>query len=511
MNYPQALVSLLVFSIFLFVGLPVWWNTTKVYRANLPHERITAAQETTTTIKVNVELFYQDGMKDKLNTFKDIPKVLHAGKSRFDLNFTFSENYANYSDVELYCANGNEKKDAFLTYKFFVLLDALSSDYSYYCIDSLTTVVVHRRWNETAIKQDVLSLLKLYLNVKEISTEMSSGNDYNKRVRQTTNTNMPPAVSYSIVLTLAVADPSENIPSWNIQNAIDQYLKPFLSKFDFLGDIKISSQIVYYVNFKEKPTKIGNQFFYARDKLPLLMNEVQPRLTTYTSTSSTLHFIVYVPPSKYTPLYIKKNKGSNSSSTYSFFSARWGGLLFYNPDKKQDKKHFIIPSETFAKTFVYQLGHLFGLRQSFEHKMFPKNTPVDITAWSRTNLLLCKAQEYLDKSLNTLLSLYKLLGEIENIVISEEIKSLIEGSLENYEKSIKFLSDGLIDAAVQHSKQSFEFSEKAFYDASLLALLYFPDDQKYAIYVPLFVPIAFPVLGSVYRAVSWLKEKSKVD
>lgn len=509
MNYPQALVALLVFGIFVFLGLPVWWNTTKVYRANLPHERITAAQETTMTVKVNIEILYQEGTPDDLKTTQTSPNILHAGDYRFELNFRFSKNGANHTAVELYCATDGAKKDAKLNYKFFILQDTFSSDYSFYCNDVLTTVVVRNKLNSTAIQQDILALMKLYLNFKEISTYMSADNEY-KRVNHNPYPNMPPAVSYSIVLTLAVADPSEYLPSWNIQEAIDLYLKPFLTKFDFLGDIKISSQIVYYVNFKEKPTKKADQFYYSRDKLPLLMNEVQPRLMTYTSTSATLHFILYVPPSKYTPLFIKKDKGFNSSTTNSFYSARWGGLLFYNPDSKGSKE-FMIPSDKFSKTFVYQLGHLYGLRQTSEHDRFPKNTPADIAAWSRTNLLISKTLKYLNKSLSTLLSLYKLLGEIENIVISEEIKSLIDGSLDNYEESVNYLKHGLLNAAAIHSKRSFKFSEKAFYDASLLALLYFPDDQKYAIYVPLFVPIAFPVLGSVYRAVLWLKEKPKLD
>ena len=50
--------------------------------------------------------------------------------------------------------------------------------------------------------------------------------------------------------------------------------------------------------------------------------------------------------------------------------------------------------------------------------------------------------------------------------------------------------------ASDYAKQAFESSEKAFFDASLLAQLYFPDEQKYAIYIPLFLPIMVPVLTS---------------
>ena len=36
----KALVSLSVGLIFIFIGLPLWWNTIKVYRAPLPHDEI---------------------------------------------------------------------------------------------------------------------------------------------------------------------------------------------------------------------------------------------------------------------------------------------------------------------------------------------------------------------------------------------------------------------------------------------------------------------------------------
>lgn len=42
-------------------------------------------------------------------------------------------------------------------------------------------------------------------------------------------------------------------------------------------------------------------------------------------------------------------------------------------------------------------------------------------------------------------------------------------------------------------------SERAFFDPSLLHLLYFPDDQKFAIYIPLFLPMAVPILHSLAK------------
>ena len=42
--------------------------------------------------------------------------------------------------------------------------------------------------------------------------------------------------------------------------------------------------------------------------------------------------------------------------------------------------------------------------------------------------------------------------------------------------------------------QAISASEEAFFDPSILSLLYFPDDHKMAVYIPYFVPVLLPVL-----------------
>lgn len=60
---------------------------------------------------------------------------------------------------------------------------------------------------------------------------------------------------------------------------------------------------------------------------------------------------------------------------------------------------------------------------------------------------------------------------------------------------VALLEHRLADASAL-AKRAFVASERGFFDASLLAQLYFPDEQKYAIYIPLFLPVMVPVLSS---------------
>jgi phosphatidylinositol glycan class S len=46
-----------------------------------------------------------------------------------------------------------------------------------------------------------------------------------------------------------------------------------------------------------------------------------------------------------------------------------------------------------------------------------------------------------------------------------------------------------------------DLAEKAFFDPSMTSLLYFPEEHIYAVYAPLFFPIAVPVVISVIKEI----------
>lgn len=68
---------------------------------------------------------------------------------------------------------------------------------------------------------------------------------------------------------------------------------------------------------------------------------------------------------------------------------------------------------------------------------------------------------------------------------------------------------GHLHSAFQASKKAVTSSERAFFDPSLLHLLYFPDDQKFAIYIPLFLPMAVPILLSLAKIVRETRQRKK--
>lgn len=56
-----------------------------------------------------------------------------------------------------------------------------------------------------------------------------------------------------------------------------------------------------------------------------------------------------------------------------------------------------------------------------------------------------------------------------------------------------------------------EYAEKAFFDDKMVSKLYFPDEHKYAIYTPLFGPLALPLVMALLKEVQGIFKRWKAS
>lgn len=76
-------------------------------------------------------------------------------------------------------------------------------------------------------------------------------------------------------------------------------------------------------------------------------------------------------------------------------------------------------------------------------------------------------------------SLCELVGEISNMVISDEVGGWVWGAVEEWRECSSAAREGRLQEATFYCGRSFTQADAAFFHPSLLALLYFPDNQKY--------------------------------
>jgi phosphatidylinositol glycan class S len=193
-------------------------------------------------------------------------------------------------------------------------------------------------------------------------------------------------------------------------------------------------------------------------------------------------------------------------------SARWGGVQFLNVDQLScnDSIHFIPNDLDIMAPIITQFHSLIGVPDISKHMSLIPLKSSTLRTWQLDSMYRLKIVEQYTNARITLTSLSRLLGEISNIVIIEEVGRAVTESVEAAKEVLYYLERGQLDKALEYSKIAFETSEFAFTHPSLLALLYFPDDQKYAVYIPLFLPVMIPVLMSLKGVKKWIQLKYKI-
>lgn len=112
---------------------------------------------------------------------------------------------------------------------------------------------------------------------------------------------------------------------------------------------------------------------------------------------------------------------------------------------------------------------------------------------------------------STLHSLAQLVEEIPNMVVLDHIGRLVRESLQALDITCKALHRGDYEKAVAQSIDAIDLAEKAFFDPTMVSMLYFPNEHKYAIYMPLFVPISVPLIMAVIKSKKSSSNKEKQE
>ncbi|XP_045189708.2 GPI transamidase component PIG-S-like [Mercenaria mercenaria] len=513
----------------LVVGLPLWWKTTEVYRVSLPYSDIDALAETKIkyTVDVNVINFLEkvseadiaalsrhlfDKLEDRKSqevkphyrTFtreasSGEKQILKSSSSLKDIDKQLAREYpgkANeYSVILLPTSDYPDLKKPTLGLYRTLFMPASSTDMEALSRDIAETV-------KTTLVREA-TILKMFDTARG-ARDRKPDKEMLRSVRFHSG--------YDVTLTLVNPKPDILDVNWDIESAVNVYLDPFVKTMANFTDINIKSQVLFFTKLQTKPKKENNEFFFTSKDLPHMINPLEAKLGSPASTNPELNFLVYVPSKDQYPLYIKGDNGQKLASN-SFLSPQWGGIHIYNIAPPQASATLPVKSSLnmaqVMEVFLSQLRLLLNLHAQIGDVDF---LPVDkeaVTEWELDSWLRSRCVENLATSSATLKSLAQLLGKISNIVINDDIGNEVHKAVASMQESLQLLSDGYLLEAYQHSKSAIQASEKAFFDPSLLELLYFPEDQKFAIYIPLFLPISFPVLASLWQSYKWYKGLSK--
>ncbi|KAI8909394.1 phosphatidylinositol-glycan biosynthesis class S protein-domain-containing protein [Powellomyces hirtus] len=316
------------------------------------------------------------------------------------------------------------------------------------------------------------------------------------------------ARKYQLTLSLLVANPSDMIVGWDIKDAIDAYIHPFLDALDDISTFSVHSQVQNYATLPITPEAInkdGSDIHIIQPHvLPQFINSAQWNLASVVTMAPPINFILYIPSQSQKPLHLVKANG-DILSTNAFLMPRWGGIVIANPEANSSTYHYDVQELLpFMEIYIYQLRDLLGvktIRIPNAHLILPgaeitySQAPMTgITLWEHDRLVRWRTVQNIADAAITLNSLATLIERLESMVVLDIIQT--QSSSNHTQSSL-------------HARAAITASESAFFDPTMVAMLYFPDEHKYAVYMPLFVPVSVPVLIAVLREIKRWKQGRK--
>lgn len=272
---------------------------------------------------------------------------------------------------------------------------------------------------------------------------------------------IPLSLEYDVLITIVNPDP-ENLHVDLSGEDLDTNLQPFLQKITPVADFIVKSQWLYLVELGAIPRKVIDTYYLYEAQLPHVITPLEKKLWSHLSPRPCLNLVLYVSHCN-VPLYIRNSRDEDTAN--AFFSPRWGGIFIMNPDKDScETKEFKPDLQVITSTFVSQLGKILKMGGTSEEDF--------------RELQKRKAEDMVDSTRRTLKSLAQLLSEINSIVISDDVALKIQIAVDNADTAESLLAKNEVEQALGFAKIAFKNAEAAFSDPSLLALLYFPDDQK---------------------------------
>lgn len=132
-----------------------------------------------------------------------------------------------------------------------------------------------------------------------------------------------------------------------------------------------------------------------------------------------------------------------------------------------------------------------------------------LEAWQVDALVRKRLAEATKETVETLAAIVKLVADIPNMPIGPDVQRGVRESLAELSKAEEALWVSPAKA-LRHAARALEEASKAYFNPTMLALLYFPDEHKYTVYAPFFGPVAVPLLAALAKEVKVSCSKERI-
>lgn len=302
-------------------------------------------------------------------------------------------------------------------------------------------------------------------------------------------------------LSFSLFTPGAAPSSWDIERAVQEYLAPLLFAFSPISNFTIDTQVQLYAKFSPMaPPPVYDEAESAwtlkKEDLSAFVNAAEWPLNPSIGNGPTLNFILYVPDPSQSPMVVKENHAS------SWIIPQWGGVFLLNPPletigssgSKINPGHLSQDALRPAfMTFSHQLLTLLGTPTS------PASLPLRLQS-----LIRVRAAALLLSASSTMGSLARLTESLPSIPIPATVAASVSKTLSHLSATCTHLREGRFAAALATARIAESEAERSFFEKSMVGQVYFPDEHKVAVYLPLLGPVGVPLIVSLLKEVKRL-------
>lgn len=292
------------------------------------------------------------------------------------------------------------------------------------------------------------------------------------------------APTYHLTFSLFTDGPAPN--TWEIDSAIDEYMKPLLDVLGPIHNFTIDTQVQLYATPGVQSQRL------TKDDLASFINAAEWPLSPSIGGAPTVNFITFIG---------NQTIGfpdSDAQTSQSWMIPQWGTVYLLSlpsTDSKVSKEALRQPMLTFG-------GHLLTLLGTPQSG----SLPLRLSSLSRT-----RSADLLLRASSTLGSLARLSRSLSSIAIPRSVADGVAKSLQHLEEACACLGG---PEGLYHARIAEEEAERAFFEKSMVGQLYFPDEHKIAVYLPLLGPVTVPLLMGAIKEVqrlikAWKQKKQE--
>ncbi|VBB81240.1 Putative GPI transamidase component PIG-S [Podospora comata] len=477
--------------IVLLLGLPIWWKTTTIYRADLPLEDMLEwadgkACRPVFPLRISIQatsLQDQEAQNllrltqhalDDLNDFAGHHLRLQMGDEKQD-----SADNGSALTIRLTPGEGTTATlDPYepildITYPQNTIPSPTASS------SALATYIASQLRTTFAEEQATISYLLSTNSMPSEHRPLGLSPETAEALAKRTTRSLKYAPTYHLTFSLFTSGPLPS--SWDIETAIEEYMKPVLDVLSPIHNFTIDTQVQLYAS-----PGVQNQVLNKED-LSSFINAAEWPLSPSIGGAPTINFIVFVGNQT-----IASPSQEAAPTSHSWLIPQWGTVFLLS--LPGDTTH--VAAATLKQPLLTFTSHLLSLTGTPESGSLPLRL---------STLARIRSADLLLRASSTLGSLARLAMALPSISIPSSVADGVTKTMSH----LRLACDNLGGTeGLTHSRIAEAEAERAFFEKSMVGQLYFPDEHKIAVYLPLLGPVAVPlVMGLINEIKAWRKRR----